>query len=140
MRIQLATAAMLSATLAFAGAQALAQTPNYTPGAQDSQMTNQQSSQMGAQPTPVTSLSDAKSKLASKSVKDSQGAAIGEVKSVEMDSSGQPQTVRVSLTKNKRTVAIPASSLNYDSTSGTIQASMSKTEIESLPKSSTTSY
>jgi hypothetical protein len=62
------------------------------------------------------------------------------VKSVETDSNGQPQTIRVSLTKNKRTVDVPASSLNYDSTNGTIQASMSKTEIEALPKSSSTSY
>jgi hypothetical protein len=146
MKIQFATAL----AVALVGAPALAQTPSYTPqtpnaqtspttpmtpGAQKAPMANQ-----SASATPVTSLSDAKSKLASATVKDSQGTSIGQVKSVETGSGGMVQSVRVALSKGKRTVAIPASSLSFDSTSGTVQASMTQSEINALPKSSSTSY
>lgn len=135
MRTQFATAAALA--FALTSTAVAAQTSSYpqTPGQQTAPGAQSQMNSQAASATPVTSLSDAQTKLASATVKDSQGNAVGRVQSVQTSTGGMVQAVKVALTSGKRTVAIPASSLNYDSSNGTVQASMTKTEIDSLPAS-----
>jgi hypothetical protein len=130
------------AAFALLGATAIAQTPSNTPprSAMPATPNGSKADSPSANATPVTALSDAKTRLASATVKDSQGTAVGRVQSVETGSGGMVQAVRVALGSGKQTVSIPASSLSYDSVNVTVRASMTRTEIDSLPKSSQSSY
>ncbi|HVZ90507.1 MAG TPA: hypothetical protein VG843_02560 [Rhizomicrobium sp.] len=157
MSVQRATAATFAATLMLAAAPVLAQPPTYTQSGQSQQSTQPypatqpgQSSQSGQyNPAPgsssmsspsstsgtsVASLTNAKSKLASATVTDSQGQSVGHVKSVKTGAGGTPQQVRIALASNNQTVTIPADQLTYDSSSGTVQAQMSKDQIDSMAK------
>lgn len=84
----------------------------------------------------LSSVSNAKQKLASASVKDSSGQTLGQVQKVKTSAAGTPTEIEVSLTSapTPKTVQIPASELRYDQSSNMLMTvGLSATEVDSMP-------
>jgi hypothetical protein len=81
----------------------------------------------------LSSLPNAKQQISNASVEDSSGATIGTVSDVKTTSSGHVRKVQVNLTSSNKTVAIPASDLRFDRNSNTLDARLTRTQIEKLP-------
>ncbi len=77
-------------------------------------------------------VKDPKQTLAAASVDDSSGDAVGHVQSIETFRNGHARAVMVSLTDGNKTVAIPARDLRYDKSSNTIDARLTKSQIQAL--------
>ena len=111
------------------------------------QQTPMQSTQpMGTQPTtsntmgsqaagiqPLSQVSDPSTTLASATVQDSSGQSVGQVQSVKTTTAGKASSVAVTLTSSNKTVSIRASRLRYDPSSKTLKASLTSSQISSLP-------
>ncbi len=86
---------------------------------------------------PLSQVKDAKTTLASASVKDSSGQPIGQVASIHTTKHGTPTTIDVTLQSTgggqAKTVAIKASKLKYDQSSNTLQTDLTSSEVQSLP-------
>jgi hypothetical protein len=99
------------------------------------------SSQANAKPIPLTSVSDSKTKIMAAPVQDSAGNTVGTVQQVSTNPSGKAKSVDVTLTTaggQSKVVKIKASKLRYDSASNLLKADLTKSEIENLPKATTT--
>jgi len=89
-----------------------------------------------ASTVPLSTLSDAKSKIISASVEDSSGAQVGTVKSVKTSTSGKTSEVDVTLsgaTDNGKVVRIKASKLRYEESGNLLTTTLTKSEIDKLP-------
>jgi hypothetical protein len=150
-----AAAAMVTAALAIApafgqytgsGAPPYSQQPTTPPTTPDYQMPNKMvQPQAGTRPdsdmtrqghmggVSLNTLDNPQQKLTNATVDDSRGATIGTVTNVQTASSGKVQKVEVSLTSGNKTVAIPARDLRFDSSSNTLNARMTRLQIENLP-------
>jgi hypothetical protein len=85
---------------------------------------------------PISEVKDPATTLASANVQDSSGQTVGQVRSISTTPDGKAGTVNVSLTTSNgiaKLVAIGVSSLRYDSDSKTLKASLTQSEINSLP-------
>ena len=81
----------------------------------------------------VNTLDNAPQKLANATVEDSSGAAVGKVARVQTSASGTVRKVDVSLTDSSKTVAIPATYLRFNTDKNTLNANLSRSEIDNLP-------
>jgi hypothetical protein len=149
-------AILLAGAFALLGGTAFAQTPSY-PTAPQNQPMGGQAQPMGNQSVPgttstgsmsqstganlqsLTQVSDV-SALNSASVQDPSGAPIGTVSKVVTGKSGKPSAVQVSTETSMGTkiVSIKASHLKFDSSRNILQTSLTKDEIDKLPKVSGT--
>lgn len=81
----------------------------------------------------LNTLDNAPQKLANAKVEDATGATVGSVSRVETSSSGNVQKVEVPLTTNNKIVAIPANYLRFNTDKETLKASLTRSELNSLP-------
>lgn len=84
----------------------------------------------------IGQVKDPATTLASAIVEDSSGDTVGQVKSVNTTADGKASAVNVSLSAANgpgRVVSIGANSLMYDSDSKRLKASLTQSQIESLP-------
>lgn len=79
-------------------------------------------------PIPVAQVADPQQTLAGATVKDSNGAKIGEVKAVRLTADGKVASVSVGV--GARTVALQPSRLKYVQAENTITSDQSRAEIE----------
>ncbi|MGN6514328.1 MAG: hypothetical protein ACTHLR_00625 [Rhizomicrobium sp.] len=134
--IAITGAAFAAATLL--SASAFAQTTMSTMPSRIPNPTTSTSSQMSTKSSGValSSISNAKQKLASASVKDSSGQTLGQVQKVKTTASGAPTAIEVNLTSapSPKIVQIPASQLRYDQSSNMLMTvGLSATEVDSMP-------
>jgi hypothetical protein len=80
----------------------------------------------------LRAVTNPKETLANASVDDSAGSTIGHVQSVETYKSGHARAVLVSLTSDSKTVAIPQRDLRFDKSTDTLDAKLTKSQIEAL--------
>jgi len=80
----------------------------------------------------LRTVKDPKQALANDSVDDSSGTAIGHVQSVETYKSGHARAIMVSLSDGNKTVAIPQRDLRFDKSTNTLDAKLTKSQIEAL--------
>jgi hypothetical protein len=145
-----------------AGAPATAQPGSAQPGASQPgtaqpsgtmDQTNPGSATMPAQPSssnsstisasagePLSKVKDAKTTLASASVQDSSGQPIGQVANVHTTKKGTATKIDVTLQSaaggQAKTVSIKASQLHYDSSSNTLKADLTSSDVQALPAAS----
>lgn len=118
-----------------------------TPSGQQQTTTPSSSSSSAAQTMsasagePLSKVKDAKTKLASASVQDSTGQAVGQVTTIHTTKKGTPTTIDVSLQGSggqAKTIAIKASELRYDESSNALKTNLTASELSSMPAATTT--
>ncbi|HEY4113483.1 MAG TPA: hypothetical protein VGM17_05420 [Rhizomicrobium sp.] len=150
-------AILLAGAFALLGGGALAQTAGY-PTAPQNQPMGSHAQPMGNQSIPgttspgsmsqstnganlqsLTQVSDV-STLNNASVQDQSGTPIGTVHKVVTGSSGKAASIQVDAqtSMGTKTVSIKASRLKYDPSRNILQTTLTKSEIDALPKASGT--
>jgi hypothetical protein len=142
----LAAGTILAVTPALAQSQPQGQSqypPTQTYQNNSGSMQTHMTGTQGAATESLSNVQNAKTTLASATVKDSSGQQIGQVRNVHTGSSGKPTKIDIMLTPSNgsqgKTVSVRATELKYDQNSNSLITNLSASALQSMPAATSSS-